>query len=47
LDAESALMAGNVVQDREPAEEMNCEEHKKKNAGRDASARITKVEIWK
>jgi hypothetical protein len=47
LDAESVLMAGYLVQDREPAEKINCEEHKKKNAGRDASARKTKVEIWK
>jgi hypothetical protein len=40
-------MAGKVVQDREPEEKINCEEHNKKNAGRDAGARKTKVEIWK
>jgi hypothetical protein len=47
LDAESALMAGNAIQDREPAEKMKSEEHDKKNAGRDAGATKTKLEIWK
>jgi hypothetical protein len=40
-------MAGNAIQDREPAEKMNWEEHNKKNAGRDAGATKTKVEIWR
>jgi hypothetical protein len=47
LDAESALVAGNVVQDGERAEKINWVENKKKNAGRDAGATKTKVEIWK
>jgi hypothetical protein len=47
LDAESALMAGNAVQDCERAEKINWEEHNKKKAGRNAGGTKTKVEIWK